>query len=220
MLTLFISYHPDDAPTLGVLLDWLDPFRHKYFLRIWYNRYDSSDEENVIEYTDALHNANIYIFLISQKWVADRKIQTKEVEVAIERMHQLGKEWVSLLPVQVKPCQWRNFSKLVELEGNTLPSAKKELIKYDPRDEAYQLISEKLNSVVVPLRERLIEDAKLRNLPTSGFYTLVQTPKEKAPRRGAIRITLEDIKSWTIAALLLFLILCVYYIGCNSEPYR
>jgi hypothetical protein len=220
VLTLFISYHPDDIQVLAQFMSWIEPFRHKYFLRIYYNRYDKNDAQNQIEYTDTLLNANLYVYLITHKWLNDRNIQQKEVDAVIERMHSMGKEWIYLFPVQVKPSQWRNFSKLVELEDQALPSPKQELLKYDPTDLGYQLVMEKLNSVIGPLRERMIEDAKLKGLPLAGFHTLALTPTEKAPRRGAVRFTLDDVKRWALILVLLYLIWGVYQVGCNHEPFR
>jgi hypothetical protein len=223
LLTLFISYHQDDTPVLVQLLDWLEPFRHKYFIHIYYNRYDSSDAENQIEYTDHVLNANLYIYLMSQKWLGDRNIQLKEVDAVLERMHSVGTDLIHLLPVQVKPCQWRNFSKLVELEKSALPTPKQELLTYKSDVEiqqGYNLILEKLNTIVEPLRERMIEDAKIKGLPLGGFYTLLPTPKEKAPRKGAVRFSLDDAKNWLLVFVLLYLIWGVYQIGCNHEPFR
>jgi hypothetical protein len=177
------------------------------------------DEENVLEYTDALHNANIYLFLTSQRWLADRRLQ-KEVEVALERKHLVGADRVFVFPVQVKPCLWRNFSKLVEVEDACLPNAKQELLKFDPRDSGYQLIVEQLNKLMPVLRQTLIEDATLRGESTHAFYTLLPTPKEKAPKKGAIRLSLDDLKRWAIIAIIFFLIYTLYVVGCQDQPFR
>jgi TIR domain len=219
-ITLFISYHPDDSATLLQLLEWLEPFRYKFYLRIYYNRYDQRDADNLREYTENLHNANVYLYLISQKWLQDRRIQQNEVDAIIERMHTAGKDWVHLMPVQVKPCQWRNFSKLVELEDIALPLPKQELTKIDPRDTGFLYITDRLTSIIEPLRNRLIEEAKLKGLPIEQYYTFTMTPKERAPRRGAIRFSLEDLKSWAYIGVVLFLIWALYQVGCNAEPFR
>lgn len=219
MVTLFISYHPDDAPVVAQVLDWLDPFRYKYFLRICFNRYDANDPENKLEYTHTLHNAHIYLFLTSHKWVQDRGLQ-REVEVALDRLHADTDQQITVLPFQVKPCAWRNFSKLVEVEDQALPLPKLELIKIDPRDVAYQLLTERLSTIIEPLRDRLIQDAKLKGLPTHQFFEFTQTPKEKAPRKGAIRFSMDDLRRWIMIAALLFVIWSLYQMGCNAEPFR
>ncbi len=219
MLTLFISYHKNDEAVLAQLLDWLEPFRHKYFLRIWYNRYDRRDEANRLEYTDELHNAQIYLFLTSQQWLADRKIQ-KEVEVALDRRHRLGANRIFLFPVQVRPCLWRNFSKLVEVEDFALPAPQKELLKFDPRDTGFHLITEKLERTVPGLRQLLIEEATLQGASTHGFFTLASTPKERAPRKGRLYFTLDEFKRWVVIAALLFLIFSIYQIGCQDQPFK
>jgi hypothetical protein len=220
MFRIFISYHPDDSATLATLLEWLDPYRHKYFVQIYYNRYDSNDEENQREYPVMLNSAQIYLYLVSQKWLADRRIQATEVDAVIDRLHDVGKTWMHLLPIQVKPCQWRNFSKLVEFEDLALPLPKKEILKFDARDDAYQLICNQLNLMIPPLRERMMYEAKLKGLPLHTFNTLVPTPKEKAPRKGALRFTLDDLKSWILVLLMLYFIASLYYIGCNDQPFK
>jgi hypothetical protein len=219
MTTLFISYHPNDAGILSELLEWLEPFRHKYFLDIYYNRYDPNDEANTNDYTEKRMNAHIYLYLTSTKWVNDLKIQQKEVDEILDRRHDLGAEWVYMLPVQAKPSQWRNFSKLVELENITLPSQKQDLSQISPRELGFKSIVDSLDKIVEPLRLRLIEDAKLKGLPTHGFFTFLPTPKEKAPKKGAVRFTLDDLKRWAVIGLLLFLIYSVYMVACAGPRY-
>lgn len=131
---VFFSYSKKDLELRNELDVFLSPTKDK--IRTWHDRdlLAGTEWHKVIQ--AELHDADIYLCLLSPDFFATDYIMNDELPVILERRKR-GE--AVIIPIVVRPCGWEDteFSAF-----QALPEKGKAVTLYENRDEAWHLVFE------------------------------------------------------------------------------
>lgn len=234
LINLYISHAPADKQFVAQFMQWFKPMQEKYYIRVWYNHPEpepivpfpwnvlffwySPQRSNRPYHKDMakeLDQAHIYLFFTSQKSITTGWIDTEEVPKAVDRLQQLGRNYIRIFPVVVSSSQWKTYSRLATFP--TLGPAGKAINQVTPQEDAWNTLMEQLVPVIEELRRNHIEENKRLGLPIDSFN------KKPAPWGDVPQqvVPLPDWTGWVIIAAILWLLAHGYAQYCTQKhkPY-
>lgn len=102
-LKVFISYAREDRQYLDMLRKHLRLLERQGLIAIWDDSLIAAGAVWTEEITNALKEADIYLFLVSSDFLASEYIYNHEIELAIQK-HEKGD--AAIVPIIIRSCDW------------------------------------------------------------------------------------------------------------------
>ncbi|MBK6932198.1 MAG: toll/interleukin-1 receptor domain-containing protein [Saprospirales bacterium] len=180
---LFISYAAADHAYYEELRQHLKPLEEEGLCSVFSFDQIKQGEPWPAKIAEALHQADIILFLVSADFIDSKYIQQTEIRIALDR-HKYGETLI--LPVIIRPADWQS---LPINRYSTLPKDSLPISSRTDRDTAWR------EYVVQPLRELMV---KLR----SGKITLDKSYiHEKKSKTVLPSSEADGLKAETIALI-------------------
>jgi hypothetical protein len=131
----------------------LSPLTYNNIIKDFHDGDISPGEEWEDKITEALHNADVILALVSSDFLASDYIQKKEFNAAYER-HQ--NNLTKLMPIIVRSCPWEQEPRLKSLQ--VLPKDAIPINNWDRQDDAYKNIVESITPILSEINEKRLKE--------------------------------------------------------------
>ena len=161
-IKVFVSDSHRDEPYCRVLLDtWLVQLTREKLIEPWTDHKLIPGDKWNERIRQALDEAELILFLVSQDFVASEYIHTQEYQRAIER-ERLNE--VRLVPIILRRCDWTLLS-----DWQCLPPGGMPVSKYADPDDAWFDVLSGIKKVIEHLQgEKRENPAAVAPLPATG----------------------------------------------------
>jgi tetratricopeptide (TPR) repeat protein len=174
MSKIFISYSHKDEEWKDKVVSYLKNLEMKDYCNFWDDRKIEVGDDWFIEIETALNEAHIAIMMITTDFLASNFIRNEEIPRILYRRR---KEGLRVIPLIVKPCNWRSVQWLESIQVTPKDGKPLSVGNNDYVDEELTKLSEKITSLLkrkskprsitnfIPLPP---EDIFLSKLPITG----------------------------------------------------
>ncbi|HET8962973.1 MAG TPA: TIR domain-containing protein [Chitinophagales bacterium] len=143
---IFISYAHEDELFKDKLVKHLSGLTRNGEINLWTDTVIVPGQEWDNEIKNALHQADIILFLVSADFMASNYIHTIEIENAIAK-HNSGE--IIIVPVIIRSCDFRS---LPLKKFQALPKGNVPVTKWSDEDEAFLNIVEGIKMILAPTK--------------------------------------------------------------------
>ena len=143
--SIFISYSHKDEDDKNLFTTFLQGTNMPDSFEEWSDRDIEIGSEWEIQIFNAINNATVAIFLLSENFLSSDYIMKKEVPRVLERCK---KKQMSFYPILIKPCPWTEHDWLFTKQ--MLPRDAKSLIEMEEKDRLLAL-----NEIVLNIKRML-----------------------------------------------------------------
>ena len=134
----FISYSHHDVGVLNQLLDHLAVLKRTGYIDEWFDREILAGDVLDDNIERELENADLFLLLISPKFIASEYCVGREMRKAIER-HKADEARV--VPIIIEPCDWAAMNDLRRLKA--IPKDGRPISKWlNPNDAYFDIVQE------------------------------------------------------------------------------
>ncbi|MDQ1352082.1 MAG: hypothetical protein QG657_2388, partial [Acidobacteriota bacterium] len=196
MKKIFISYSHKDAEFKDMLVEQLKVLELERYCDLWVDDRIQMGTDWLPAIQTAIEEADIAVLMVSAGFLTSKFIRGEEVPPILQRREKQG---LTVLPLFVKPCPWKQVPWLSGIQG--FPLDDKSLMEY-PKPRRLNFLKEFAENIYHSINPSSEEPERVKDIgsrpgpanktPRSGAGPANETPRSGAvwgPRSGAILFT-------------------------------
>jgi tetratricopeptide (TPR) repeat protein len=193
MKKIFISYSHKDVEFKDMLVEQLRVLELERYCDLWVDDRIQTGTDWLPAIQTAIEEADIAVLMVSAGFLTSNFIRGKEVPPILQRREKQG---LTVLPIFVKPCPWKQVPWLSCIQG--FPLDDKSLMEY-PKPKRLNLLKKFAENIYHIMNPSSEEPERVKDMgsrpspanktPRSGAQRSGASPANENPRSGATLLT-------------------------------